>query len=205
MVQLLLLLNFVVFVLWMIPLTVSLRFMAANFLVSWEALSEGRFWVLITSAFSHNIFIHIFFNILVLWSFGTTLERTLGPGRFLRFYLLAGAIASFSHAVVSKFILHAPELPALGASGAIAGVVMVFALLFPRERILLFGLVPLPALWGAFAFAGLDIWGLMAQADGGGLPIGHGAHLGGALTGLVYYFFRLRGARTHRPGWQTTY
>ena len=81
---------------------------------------------------------------------------------------------------------------ALGASGAIAGLVLVFSLIFPREKILLMGIIPVPALFGALAFVGLDLWGLTAQAHGGGLPIGHGAHLGGALTGMLYYVFFLR-------------
>lgn len=64
--------------------------------------------------------------------------------------------------------------------------------MFPREKILLFGIIPLPAIVGALAFIGLDIWGVVAQAGGGGLPIGHGAHLGGAITGIIYYLLYLR-------------
>jgi membrane associated rhomboid family serine protease len=85
-----------------------------------------------------------------------------------------------------------PAMAAVGASGAIAGLLIVFGLMFPRERVLLFFVIPLPALWGALAFVGLDLWGLFAQSRGGGLPIGHGAHLGGALTGAVFYFGYLR-------------
>ena len=69
---------------------------------------------------------------------------------------------------------------------------LVFSLMFPKERILVFGIVPVPALWGAVAFVGLDIWGLFEQKHGGGLPIGHGAHLGGALAGLLFYFGYVR-------------
>jgi hypothetical protein len=57
---------------------------------------------------------------------------------------------------------------------------------------LLFFVVPLPAIVGALAFIGLDVWGLIAQAEGGGLPIGHGAHLGGAFAGILYYVLFLR-------------
>jgi membrane associated rhomboid family serine protease len=69
---------------------------------------------------------------------------------------------------------------------------MLFALMFPRQIILLFYIIPLPAIFGALGFVALDLWGLSAQAHGGGLPIGHGAHLGGALTGAVFYFLFLR-------------
>ncbi len=83
-------------------------------------------------------------------------------------------------------------MSALGASGAVAGLVLVFSLLFPKEKLLLFGIIPLPALFGALAFIALDLWGLFAQAGGGGLPIGHGAHLGGAFTGILFYFLYVR-------------
>jgi membrane associated rhomboid family serine protease len=137
---------------------------------------------------------------LVLQSFGTIMAAVLGTRRFLAFYLVAGMVASFSHAFVSAFIVGNPDIPAVGASGAIAGLVLVFSLMFPREKILLFFIIPLPAMVGALAFIGLDIWGLIAQAEGGGLPIGHGAHLGGAFTGILYYFLFLRG-RIPRGGY----
>lgn len=161
-------------------------------MVSWNALEGGRWWVLLTSAFSHIYFWHFLLNMYVLMSFGSLLERLLGRLRFLRFYISAGVVGSFCHALVSAWILGEPDLPAVGASGAIAGLILVFSFLFPKEKILIFGLIPVPAIWGALLFIGLDVWGLVAQAGGGGLPIGHGAHLGGALTGIVYYFGVLR-------------
>jgi membrane associated rhomboid family serine protease len=160
--------------------------------VSWDALLDGRLWVLLTSVFSHISLLHILLNMLVLNNFGPILERVLGAKAFLKFYLVAGIFSSLAHSLVSALILSKPEVPALGASGAISGLVMVFSLLFPKQIMLLFGLVPVPALIGALMFAGLDLWGLFVQAEGGGLPIGHGAHLGGAFCGLFYYFFVLR-------------
>lgn len=181
--------NALVFLGWqMSPSTGPFGPMADHFLVSWKALSEGRYWVLLASAFSHNMFWHLFINMYVLLSFGSFLERYLGRFRFLSFYLLAGIISSFSHAAVSQWILNEPRQPALGASGAIAGLILLFSLCFPKEKILLLGLIPISAIWGALAFIGLDLWGLMAQAKGGGLPIGHGAHLGGAFTGILFYW-----------------
>lgn len=191
-VPIIILINIGVFFMWMALGQENSEFMMNNFLVSWSALQEGRVWTLITSVFSHNMFLHIFINMFVLNSFGSLLEVVLGRTRFLIFYLIAGVVSSLGHSLVSAFVLGNPELPALGASGAIAGLVLVFALMFPKEKILLFGIIPLPALWGALAFVALDFWGLSAQAHGGGLPIGHGAHLGGALTGVLYYFFYLR-------------
>ena len=93
---------------------------------------------------------------------------------------------------LSYEILHEPDIPALGASGAVAGVILLFSLMYPKQKILLLGIIPLPAITGALVFIGLDLWGLIAQAEGGGLPIGHGAHLSGAMVGIIYYFLFIR-------------
>lgn len=191
-IPLIIILNLVVYFFWAISAKDESSFMYQNFLVSWDSLTQGRIWTLLTSVFSHNMFWHFLVNMMVLNSFGPILQQILGTKFFVKFYLAAGVISSLSHALVSMFILGAPELPALGASGAIAGLVLLFSLLLPRERILIFGLIPVPALFGALAFIGLDLWGLLAQVHGGGLPIGHGAHLGGAFTGVIVYFWILR-------------
>ena len=67
-----------------------------------------------------------------------------------------------------------------------------WTLLMPRARLLLLGLIPMPAIVGALLFVAIDMAGLFAQFEGGGLPIGHGAHLGGAVTGALFYFLVLR-------------
>lgn len=185
-----LILNTLVFAAWL--LLGEHPFMVDNFLVSWDALAAGRYWTLLTSEFSHFILLHFFVNMYVLGSFGQIVEHTIGSARFVVFYLTAAIVASLGHAVVSAFVLGKPEIPALGASGALAGVILLFALIYPRARILLLGIVPMSALVGALAFVGLDIAGLIWQAEGGGLPIGHGAHLGGALTGVLYYVLIIR-------------
>lgn len=188
-IRILIILNVLVYAAWTFPTgdLITPEFMFDNFLVSWDRLSEGRYWTLLTSVFSHNLLFHLLMNMFVLSSFGPIMVSTLGTARFLRFYLVAGIISSFAHAAVSAFIMDSPEIPALGASGAISGVILLFSLLYPKQKILLFGFIPLPAVVGAIIFVALDLWGVWAQAGGGGLPIGHGAHLGGAITGSVYY------------------
>ena len=188
--------NIFVYLMWHQPGYFSEAWMSDHFLVSWGLLQEGHWWTLLGSVFSQNILVHLLVNMMVLSSFGSILETALGSRRFLVFYLLAGIFSSLTHSLVSMFLLNEPDLPALGASGAIAGVILVFSLMFPREKLLLFWVIPMPALVGAFIFVGLDLWGLLAQAHGGGLPIGHGAHLGGAFFGLLYYFFYLRPRRS---------
>lgn len=185
-------LNVFVFIAWNFPVFAGPEFLFANFLVSWNALAEGRYWTLVTSVFSHNMLWHLLLNMLVLRSFGPILLATLGTARFLLFYLGAGIVSSATHALVSAVVLGEPSIPALGASGALSGLVLLFSCMFPREKLLLLGLIPVPALIGALIFIGLDLWGLVAQAEGGGLPIGHGAHLGGAMAGILYYLFYMR-------------
>lgn len=197
-VPLIIILNIAVFVGWSVGVGGGIdgpEFMQRNFTVSWDLVAEGRYWTLLTAVFSHTRLWHILLNMFVLRSFGSLLEQVLGSWRFFKFYFAAGICGSLVHILVSRFVLNEPEMGAVGASGAIAGLVLVFALLFPREKILLFAIIPVPALFGALGLMGLDIWGLVSQAEGGGLPIGHGAHLGGAFAGILYYFFSLRKRR----------
>lgn len=179
--------NIMIYLLWNFYGVTNPGFMFNHFLVSYTALSEWRIWTLVTSIFSHNMLWHIFINMLVFFNFGIVVENYLGSMRFLIFYLVAGVVASISHSLVCAFILHQPDLPALGASGAIAGVILLFALLYPKQKIFLFGIVPLPAIWAAVLFVGLDAYGLFTQTRGSATPIGYGAHLGGALVGILYF------------------
>lgn len=195
MVNTILALNVVVFLFWLM-LGPAATTMAEHFLVSWRHLEEGRIWTLLTAVFSHNLLFHLLINMIVLVSFGPPLERRMGARRFLVFYLTAGVVGSLSHALVSAFAIDEPAQAALGASAALAGVLLLFSLTFPRATVLLFFLIPMPAIVAALIFVGIDIWGLFMQIEGdGGWPIGHGAHLGGALTGMLYYLARGRPGR----------
>lgn len=190
--------NLIVFVLWHV---LPLEAMAAHFLVSWSHLEAGRVWTLVSSVFSHNLLIHLFVNMLVLLSFGPPVERLVGSAEFLVFFLVSGVIASLAHAGLSASLLGSPEQAALGASGAIAAVLMFFSFAFPQAKVLLFFIVPLPAIAAAFLFIGVDLWGLFQQVGAnGGWPIGHGAHLGGAVVGILYYLVRGRALRERLGG-----
>jgi rhomboid-like protein len=179
-------LNVAVFLLWVFGAAEARLgdFLDENFLVSRAHLAEGRFWTLLTAGFSHAELWHLALNMMVLHSFGTVLVYRWGEERFVVFHLAAIVVASCGHVVVGLLI--GRDQPALGASGAVSAALAAFAYLYPRHRILVFGIVPLPAWLAALVFVGLDVWGVVAQSAGGGLPIGHGAHLGGAVFGLVY-------------------
>lgn len=182
-------LNIIVFLGWLSSFdTPRFTFMFENFLISWDALEQGRFWTLLTSVFSHSSFFHLMINMYVLYGFGMVLNQLMGTMTFLNFYLISGILGSFMHALLSLILMDKPELPALGASGAIAGIIMLFSLTFPKQKLLLMGLIPIRAGWGAILIIAIDLWGLFAQTSGGGYPIGHGAHLGGALMGLIWFF-----------------
>ena len=184
--------NVAVFVLWLLARDSKglERFLELNFLLSLGHVLSLRPWVLLTAAFSHYELWHLLFNMMAFASFGRLFEQVWGPARFLRFYLAAAVVSSVTHCLLS--LLGWPDVPALGASGAISAVVIVFTLVFPKEKILLFGIVPLPAWFATGGFVLWDLWGLVAQRGGGGMPIGHGAHLGGAAFGLAYWLAVVR-------------
>jgi membrane associated rhomboid family serine protease len=192
--------NILVFILWYLFLIVDPIFMAQNFLVSWSGVLDGRVWTVVTSVFSHNLLFHLFINMYFFYGFGRSIETSIGSRRFFNLYMLSGIAGSFGHCLVSGILLKQTQLSALGASGAISGVLVFFSFMFPREKVYLLGLIPMPAFVGMLLFVGLDLFGLMAQTQGSQLPIGYGAHLGGALFGAVYFFHQkkrglLRGPR----------
>jgi membrane associated rhomboid family serine protease len=189
MINLITLLNVLVYGLWYF---LDLKFMYLNFLVSTSHLQAGHYWTLITSVFSHNMLFHLLINMFILRGFGTVILRVIKLRHFVFFYLTAGIFGSLGHCYASTYFLGDSSLPALGASGAISGLLVLFSLFFPREKLLLLGFIPIPALFGALLFIGLDVFGLITQIKGSGLPIGHGAHLGGALFGILYYLLILR-------------
>ncbi len=187
-------LNLVVFFMWQLAAANGAwrDFMVVNFLVSPYHLAHGLWWTILTSAFSHAAFWHFAINMIVLWSFGAVLERLWGIRVFTSFYLIAAIVSSLTYCGVALWFLDQPTVPALGASGAITGLLMAYALIFPKQKILLLGIIPIPAFIGVMAFISWDIWGLFVQRNGGGLPIAHGAHLGGALAGAIVYYAYLK-------------
>jgi membrane associated rhomboid family serine protease len=185
--------NVLIYILWLVAITSGfVDPMAEHFLVSWDALEQGRWWTLLTSVFSHHLFFHLFLNLYIFYGFGSVVEDTLGTKEFLIFYLISGILSSLGHCLVSTFLLHDPQLKALGASGAIASVIILYSFLYPRERLLMMGIILVPAWMAVLMFIGLDLFGLYSQIRGGALPIGHGSHLSGALVGAIYYFFRIK-------------
>ena len=150
-------------------------------------LIPAPFWsTLFTSMFLHGGWMHLGGNMLYLWIFGDHLERTMGPVRFLIFYLLCGVAASAAHLL---FNLQSP-IPSVGASGAISGVLGGYLLLFPRNRVRVLtrgGIVAVPAMLM------LGLWIVIQLVSGVGSMartpetsgVAYLAHIGGFVAGLA--------------------
>ena len=146
---------------------------------------EAAFLPLITSMFLHSGFLHLAGNMLFLWIFGDNVEDVFGHLPYLFFYLTCGLGAGLLHVLFNL----GSTIPALGASGAISGVMGAYMVLFPRERILtlvFIFVVPIPAVfilgyWFLLQFlAGIDALGSSAK---GGVAVW--AHVGGFLLGVL--------------------
>jgi membrane associated rhomboid family serine protease len=163
-----------------------------------------------TSMFMHASWQHILFNMLFLWIFGNNVEDALGKVRFLLWYIAAGLAASAAQTAVTLAFggVADRQIPNIGASGAIAGVLGAYFLLLPRARVLtviFFGIIlfrEIPAIWF------LGIW-IVLQAWSGGLAILHPqsgggtaffAHIGGFAFGLATVFLVAK-RRPQRPAY----
>jgi membrane associated rhomboid family serine protease len=151
--------------------------------------APGAYWGLLTSMFLHGGWLHLGGNMLFLWVFGDNIEDSMGHMRFIVFYLLTGLIATFSHIVPQP----ASNVPLVGASGAIAGVLGGYLVLHPRARILslvflgyFIRVVELPAVLV------LGVWFVIQVIQGVGAlgspdvaSVAFWAHVGGFVAGMV--------------------
>lgn len=131
---------------------------------------------LVTHMFAHGGFFHLFFNMFVLWMFGTMLEKIWGPKRFFIFYFACGLAAGVAHLLLENS-------PAVGASGAIMGLFAAFAYLFPNTELIIFPIpVPVKAKYAVAIMAAFDLFGGVYPS---GSNIAHFAHLGGLVMGFI--------------------
>ncbi len=157
----------------------------------WFALwpfSSSRFgaWQVLSYAFLHSDMMHLFFNMLGLWMFGSELERLWGPKRYLHF-LLAGVLTAAAAQLIITF-LTGSRVPTVGASGGLFALLLAFGMLFPNRTIMpLFPPIPMKAKTFVMVFGGLELLLGLAGASG----VAHFAHLGGMLGGwLMIRFWR---------------
>ena len=137
-------------------------------------------WQILTYAFLHGSFNHLFFNMLGLWMFGSELEHIWGQKRFLQFFTASVIAAAVTQLVVNA-LLHSPA-PTIGASGGLFGLLLAFAMIFPNRIILLFFVIPMKAKWLVALYGILELYqGVYVMNSG----VAHFAHLGGMLGGLL--------------------
>lgn len=193
--------NIIVF----ISTLINENFMVVNFAMFYPASPFFKPWQILTHMFMHGGFWHIFFNMYTLLMFGIILERALGSKKFLIFYFVTGLGAAALHTGVewiqAQYFLSASAAvnyhnllmtPTLGASGAIYGVLIGYAMCYPDSRLtLLFPPVTLTAKWFVIIFAGIELFtGISGFQDG----VAHFAHLGGMLFGwLLIRWWRKKG------------
>jgi membrane associated rhomboid family serine protease len=160
-------------------------------------LGAGALIPFVTMMFLHGGWLHLILNMWTLWLFGPAIEDRLGHGRYLAFYLVCGIGAGIAHAVFNPTSI----VPALGASGAIAGVLGCYMWMFPLSRVIV--VVPIlfiPLIFELYAFVFIGFWFLMQLLQGtvellapsaGG--VAWWAHVGGFVVGAVL------GPLLHRP------
>jgi membrane associated rhomboid family serine protease len=143
-------------------------------------------WELVTYGFVHDSQNpwHLVFNMLALWFFGREVEEIMGRAEFFRFYMTAIVLAGLAWLVSVQVgqPLQAPRMFLVGASGAVMAVLAVFIWYFPRQTVLLWGVLPVPAWALGILYFVSDVQG---AATGGG-NVAHVAHVAGAIFGLLY-------------------
>lgn len=159
-----------------------------------------RPWSPVTYMFVHGGFGHVLFNMLILFFFGPPLERLWGGREFLKFYLICGVGAALTSVILIQWI---GPVTVIGASGALMGVLLAFALHWPDARVFLWFIVPVKVKYLVAFVILMDLWATRSAMGGAGGGVATWAHLGGAATAFIYlrYGERIgRRLRTMRPG-----
>ncbi len=137
-------------------------------------------WQIVTYAFLHGNFNHLFFNMLGLWMFGGELEQVWGQKRFLVFYTASVLAAALTQLLVNALL--GSNAPTIGASGGLFGLLLAFAMIFPNRTILLFFVIPMKAKFLVALYGIFELYqGVYVMNSG----VAHFAHLGGMLGGLL--------------------
>ena len=147
-----------------------------------------RPWTIITYMFLHGSLTHILFNMLALYFFGPRVESRLGTERFFALYFISGTFGA-----LLSFVF-APYAPIIGASAAIFGVMIAYARFWPRDRIMIWGVIPVEARW---LIVITTIMAIVGGLQGMRTGVADFAHLGGYMGGFLYLLFleRSQGAK----------
>jgi len=146
-------------------------------------------WQLITSGFLHGNLPHIALNMFALWMFGSDVERVMGSRAFAWLYGASVLTGSLVQLLVVSINIDNGITPTLGASGGVFGVLLAFGMMFPRRKVLIYGVIPLPA-WAMVAgYGAIELTqGVIGTQQG----VAHFAHLGGMLGAFIVLFTMAR-------------
>jgi len=144
-------------------------------------------WRMVTSIFLHGGFMHLLLNAWALFLFGTLVEKKAGEEEFFKIFIIAGIVGSLGYWLVYAVGI-IPDVPALGASGAIFGIMGAAAVLFP-DMVLYIWFFPMRMREAAILFAIIELYGTMTMTSSG---IASAAHLGGLIFGFLYMKWRMQ-------------
>jgi len=143
-----------------------------------------KIWQLVTYMFLHVGLLHILFNMLALWMFGAELERIWGTRYFLKFYFVTGGGAAILTVIFSYvFSLELQGAVIIGASGAIYGLLLAYAVYYPNRQIYMYFLFPVPVKYFVMIVGAIS---LLSATGGPGSGVAHATHLGGLAVGYLY-------------------
>jgi len=164
---------------------------------------------IITHMFMHGSFMHLFFNMFALYTFGAMIERMWGPKKFLIFYFICGigaavvqlASYAYNYRMLDAMVMNYEQVTqyqeilrmnaTVGASGAIMGVVAAFGYLFQNTEMMIIPIpIPIKAKWAVLGIIAIDVFSGIAGRPGDN--VAHFAHIGGALTGFLIVYFQNR-------------
>ncbi len=148
---------------------------------------HGYVYQVFTYMFVHSNFTHILFNMLSLFIFGQALEKRLGSREFLLYYLLIGTLSGI-FSFISYYIAGQNAI-LLGASGAVYGILLLFAVFFPFARVYIFGILPIRAPLLILLFFVIELFSQISGVNGG---VAHLTHLAGLLFGYIYCLVRMK-------------
>ncbi|NVK04518.1 MAG: rhomboid family intramembrane serine protease [Flavobacteriia bacterium] len=160
-------------------------------------------WQIITHMFMHGGFEHFLFNMFALWMFGTRLENMWGGQKFLIYFIATGLGAAFLYELtnylqfmsgaISEYTLYTTA--ALGASGAVFGILMAYGMLYPNELVYVYFLMPVRVKYFVAIYGAIELWMGFSRSDSG---VAHFAHLGGMLFGyLLIRYWKSKGRLYH--------
>jgi len=182
-VKLLVIINIVVFILTELSGQRNMLFSSFG-LVPNQVWTSFKVWQLFTYLFVHGGFLHIFFNMFVLWMFGKDLEIQWGKNEFLLFYFTCGIGAGLMTVLFSINSI----VPIVGASGAIYGLLVAYGFTYPNRMVYLYGLFPLKV---KYMVLGLGVIAFFASLSANQSNVSHITHLSGMIIGVLYIYFIL--------------